>query len=115
MSASAATSDIGSKLKDTFTTANIVIVISSTIFISLFITAFVRMSQFLGSKDDWNDLKPKVLEVSLYTIFGTIAFGVASIIFMVQNPSKAIYFSMIVSTIALGLAFASLAVASISR
>lgn len=92
-----------------------VIIFFSIASMSLFITAFVRMSQYLGSKDDWNDLKPKVLEVSLYTIFGTIAFGIASIMFMIQTPSKAVYFAIIISVIALGLAFASLTVASISR
>lgn len=104
-----------SKIKGILTVNNGIIILSSATFISLFIAAFAQMTQFIGSKDDWNDLKPKILQIGLLTVFGTIAFGVASIMYMVQNETFAIYFSMIVATIALGLAFAALAVASISR
>jgi hypothetical protein len=103
------------KLQGLTSSSNLITIFSSAIFISLFITAFVRMTNFLGSKDDWNDLKPKITEISLYVIFGTLAFVVASLMFFIQNPNMAIYFSIIVSCIALGLAFASLAVGSISR
>lgn len=106
---------VASKLKNAMSPSIIVVVLSSGIFIALFATAFVRMSQFLGSKDDWNDIKPKVMEISLYTFFGTVAFAVATLVYMVSRETFAIYFSIIVSCLALGIAFASLAVASISR
>ena len=112
---SPSTGTTASKMKGILTVNNGIIVLSSATFISLFIAAFVQMSNFIGSKDDWNDLKPKVLQIGLLTVFGTIAFGVASIMYMVQNETFAIYFSMIVATLSLGIAFAGLAIASISR
>lgn len=103
------------RLKSAINPTNIIMVLGYAIFISLFITAFVRMSQFLGSKDQWNEIQPKILEVCLYTIFGTIAFAIATLIYMVQKPTYAVYFSIIVSCLAVGFSFAALAVASISR
>lgn len=96
-------------------TNNIVIGICIAAFVSMFIAAFVQMSNFVGSKDDWNDLKPKIMQVVLLTVFGTIAFAIASILFFVQYPGYSVYFSMIAACIAIGLSFAALAVAGISR
>ena len=93
----------------------VVIGICIAAFISMFIAAFVQMTNFVGSKDDWNDLKPKIMQVVLLTVFGTVAFAIATILFCIQNPSMSVYFALIVSCIAIGLSFASLAVAGISR
>jgi hypothetical protein len=89
--------------------------ISGAIFIGTFIGAFIQMSKFLGSKDDWNVLKPQIIQITVLVIIGMLAFGIASVMYFTQDASKAIYFSIVVSTIALGLAFMSLSVAAISR
>ena len=106
---------IGNAVSKFASTTTIVIVFSSAIFIALFITAFVRMTQFLGSKDDWNDLKPKITEIILYIIFGVIAFTIASLFYYVQNPPATAYFTLIVACMSLGFSYAALAVAAISR
>lgn len=93
----------------------IVIGICIAAFVSMFIAAFVQMSNFVGSKDDWNDLKPKIMQVVLLTVFGTVAFAIATVLFFVQNPGLSVYFALIASCLAVGLSFASLAVAGISR
>jgi hypothetical protein len=89
--------------------------IAGTIFIGTFVGAFIQMSKFLGSKDDWNILKPQIIQITVLVIIGMLAFGVASVMYFTQDASKAIYFSIVVSTISLGLAFMSLSVAAISR
>jgi hypothetical protein len=85
------------------------------LFISMFITAFVQMSNFIGSKDDWNTLKPQITKIMIFTMIGTIAFMIASLMFFIQDPTKSVYFAIIISCLSMGLAFASMSVASISR
>jgi hypothetical protein len=94
---------------------NIIIGISGAIFISMFISAFVQMNSFIGSKDDWNTLKPQITKITILVLIGILAFASSSLVYFTQNASMAIYFSIIVSTISLGLAFMSLTVAAISR
>ena len=113
--ASTAVENVSNAVSKFASTTTIVIVFSSAIFIALFITAFVRMTQFLGSKDDWNDLKPKITEIILYIIFGVIAFTIASLMYYIQNPPATAYFTLIVACMSLGFSYAALAVAAISR
>jgi hypothetical protein len=91
------------------------IYVAGALFVSMFITAFVQMSNFIGSKDDWNALKSQITKVIIFVMIGTIAFIVASLMFFMQDPNKSIYFTIIVSGLSMGLAFASMAIASISR
>jgi hypothetical protein len=101
--------------KMTSNKSNVIIGLAGTLFISMFITAFVQMSNFIGSKDDWNALKSQITKVIVIVMIGTIAFIVASLMFFVQDPNKSIYFTIIVSGLSLGLAFASMSIAAISR
>lgn len=93
----------------------ILTIISGLVFVSLFVAAFIEMQSFVGSKDDWNQLKPQLTKITILVTLGMIAFAIASVIYFTQNPAKSIYFTIVVSTIALGLAFMSLSVAAISR
>jgi hypothetical protein len=106
-------SSIGSKIMTN--KMSVLTIISGLVFVSLFIAAFVEMQSFVGSKDDWNQLKPQLTKITILVTLGMIAFAIASVIYFTQNPAKSIYFTIVISTIALGLAFMSLSVAAISR
>jgi hypothetical protein len=83
--------------------------------VSMFIGAFVSMSNFVGSKDDWNLIQPQITRILILTIIGTFAFIIASLLFYIQDPAKTIYFILIICCLSLGLSFSSLAIAAISR
>jgi hypothetical protein len=83
--------------------------------IVLFSTAFGLMSKFIGNRDDWNIIQPQILNISMLTIFGTIALTVAALVYFVQDPQKAIYFVLVMTCISLGLSFGSIAISVISK
>lgn len=103
------------KLKTVATPSNITFWISVILFICFFIVAFVRISKFAGNREDWNDLKPQLTEVLIYVLTATFAFAIAAMLYFIQDPQKAIYFSIIVSSLSLGLAFSGLVIACITR
>ena len=83
--------------------------------IGLFIGSFVSMSNFVGSKDDWNLIQPQITRILIFTIIGTFGLIVAALLYYIQDPAKSIYFILIVCCVSLGLSFSSLAIAAISR
>ena len=89
--------------------------IFTVISISLFIAAFVKMSNFVGSKDDWNLIQPQIQLILILTLIGTFGLIIAALLYYVQDPNKTIYFILVICCISLGLSFSSLAVAAISR
>ena len=106
---------MGGQVKKALTASNITFWLAIVLFISFFITAFVRISSFAGNREDWNDLKPKLTEVLIYVLVATMAFVVAALLYFTQDPQKAIFFSIIVSSLSLGLAFSGLVIACITR
>ena len=81
----------------------------------MYIWSFVSISQFTGSKDDWNLIKPQITKVWILSLIGTFALAMASLFFFIQDPQKTMYFMLVVSCLSLGLAYSALAVAAISR
>jgi hypothetical protein len=112
-------SGIMSKSIDTmskaFTGGNLLIGLFSITSIGLFIGSFVTMSQFVGSKDDWNVIQPQITKILILTIVGTFALIVASLLYYIQDPAKTIYFILALCCVSLGLSYAALAIAAISR
>jgi len=109
------TSTIGSTVSKAFTGGNLIIILFSIVSVSLFITSFVIMSQFVGSKDDWNVIQPQITKVLILTIIGTFALVVASLLYYIQDPAKTIYFILVLCCLSLGLSYAALAISAISR
>ncbi len=91
--------------------------ITGAIFVSLFITAFVRMSSFLGQKDDWASIQKKMGEILGWILGGTIIFAIFTFLYIRQqnNIDLTITFIAIFSCISLGLSYGALVVASLSR
>ena len=90
-------------------------VIFTVISIGLYITSFVTVSNFIGSKDDWNIIKPQLTKIWGLTLGGTVALMIASFLYFVQDPSRMIYFILILTCLTLGLSFSAMAIAAISR
>jgi hypothetical protein len=91
------------------------ITIFTVLSVSLFIAAFVKMSNFVGSKDDWNLIQPQIQLILILTLIGTFGLIIAALLYYIQDPNKTIYFILVVCCISLGLSFSSLSVAAISR
>lgn len=91
------------------------IVIFSLVSVSMFIWSFVSMSNFVGSKDDWNVIKPQITKIWILTLIGTFGLIVAALLYFIQDSARTIYFILVLSCVSLGLSFSALAVSSISR
>lgn len=110
----AAVATISSKVKDV-ATGKWVIILTCIVSVALFIASFVSMSQFAGSKDDWNLIQPQITKVLVLSLIGTFALIIASLLYYIQDPSRAMYFILVLCCVSLGLSYSALAVAAISR
>ena len=91
------------------------IIIFSVISIGLFIGAFVSMSKFIGSKDDWNTIQPQITKILILTLIGTFGLIIAALLYFIQDSARTIYFILVLSCLSLGLSFSALAISAISR
>jgi len=107
------TTAVWEKVKSNKTT--MLLTVGVLFFVSMFIAAFVQMSNTVGSNDTWNQIQPQVTKIVVMVLLGITGFIIASLAFYIQDPSKAVYFTIIVSGLSLGLAFIALSVAAISR
>jgi len=92
-----------------------VIIICMIVSIILFILSYVKMSKFVGDKDNWNSIQSQISTVLAHIIPGTVLLFIAVFLYFSQDPSKNLYFTLIVSCLSLGLSYAALAIAAISR
>ena len=81
----------------------------------MYIWSFISISNFTGSKDDWNIIKPQITKIWILTLIGTFGLTMASLFYFIQDQSKTIYFMLIVSCLSLGLSYSALAISTISR
>ena len=83
--------------------------------VGMFIGAFVSMSNFVGSKDDWNVIQPQITKIWILTLIGTFGLIIAALLYFIQDPERTIYLILVLSCLTLGLSFSSLAISAISR
>jgi hypothetical protein len=83
--------------------------------VGLFIGAFVSMTKFVGSKDDWNVIQPQITKILILTLVGTITLMIAALLYFMQDPARTIYFILVLSCLTLGMSFSALAISAISR
>jgi hypothetical protein len=88
---------------------------SSIAAIGLFITSIVMASQFVGSKDNWNDIQPQIVKVWIFSLIGKLFLCIASYMYFIQNPAHTLMFTLILTCISLGLAYSAVAIAVITR
>ncbi len=91
------------------------IITFSVISVALFIWSFVSMSQFVGSKDDWNLIQPQITKILILTLIGTFGLIIAALLYFIQDSARTIYFILVLSCISLGLSYSALAISAISR
>lgn len=75
----------------------------------------IRTSQFAGDVDNWQALKPKIIELMTAAILGIIAIVVAVLLYFAQDVKLSMTFATVVSLVALVLAYTALGVAVITR
>jgi hypothetical protein len=94
---------------------NWIIIFFTLLSIGMFIGSFVSMSQFVGSKDNWNVIQPQITKILILTLIGTFGLIMASLLYYIQDSAKTIYFILVLCCLSLGLSYASLAISAISR
>ena len=112
------TSETGGSISSKMASAGsgmIGVVIFGVISVGMFIGAFVSMSNFVGSKDDWNLIKPQITKIWILTLIGTFGLIIAALLYFIQDSARTIYFILVLSCLSLGLSFSSLAISAISR
>ncbi len=82
---------------------------------STFITSFVMTTLRVNNATDYNLIKEKMGIIMGLSITATVFFMIASTLFFYKKSEYSTSFSVAVSCFALGIAFSSLAVASISK
>jgi hypothetical protein len=107
--------NVGSALRSVGGGGTIGIWIFGIVSVGLFIGAFVNMSKFVGSKDDWNVIQPQITKILMLTLIGTFGLIVTSLLYFIQDSARTIYFILVLTCLALGLSFSALAIAAISR
>jgi len=83
--------------------------------ICLFITTFFQFNAMAGGSDQWVNIQSQVQSILVLVVIGTILFMIGALAYFIQEPTKAVYFSIFISCLALGLSYGSLAVGVISR
>ena len=81
----------------------------------LYIAAVVQMSNFLGSTDNWNDIKPQLTPILGEVIAGSVIATIAAVLFFIQYPAAAQPFAIGASMFALGMSFAAVSIATMTR
>ncbi len=89
--------------------------IALIISIGLFIGTFFQFNSLTGGTDHWVNIQSQVMGILAQVIIGTILFMMGALGYFFQEPTKAVYFGIVVSCIALGIAYGALAVAVITR
>ena len=105
---------MGSRVKDAVT-GKWAVGISGLTSIILLAVAVGQMSQFAGSKDDWNLIQPQITKVLILTLFGTILLTIAALLYFTQDSARAIYFILVMVCVSLGMSFSAVAISAISR
>ena len=94
---------------------NLPLILSSVVTAAFFITSFVLTSSALGSENTWEKIKREVMtKVWPLTIVGTLCLFVTSAIYILQDPNKTMYFLLVLSCLAVGLAYSALVISVIS-
>lgn len=109
------TSQVGSVFSSAFTGYNPMIIIFTLLSIGMFTASFIVSAQFLGTKEDWNQIQPQVIYILCLTLVGTFGLMVASFFYYIQDPAKTIYFILILCCLSLGLSYSALAISAITR
>ena len=83
--------------------------------IILYIAVLIVTSNYASSPEGWAKIKDDVRSMWIMCIFGMIFFIIAAFLLYSQYPENAVYISLLVSCVALGLSFNALAISAIRK
>lgn len=83
--------------------------------VGLFIGSFVSISQFVGTKDNWNQIKDQIGKSWGLSLGAAVALFAACMLYFIQNREYIIYIILAISCLTLALSYSALAVSAISR
>ena len=82
------------------------------------LTAFILISRFVGSKDNWSRIKDEyTAAIWLLSMGGSLALFMAGVTYFSTKPNqeKIMYFIFVVTFLAMGLSFSALGVELINK
>jgi hypothetical protein len=83
--------------------------------VGLYIGSFVVISQFVGTKDSQNQIKPEINKILGLTIGGSFALFLALLLYFIKDPGNIIYIVLVMTCITLALSYSALAISAISK
>jgi len=83
--------------------------------IGLYIGSFVIISQFVGTRDRQNQIKPDINKILATTILGSFFLFLALLMYFIKDPGNIIYIVLIMTCITLALSYSALAISAISK
>jgi hypothetical protein len=97
--------------------ATIAMIVVCTVSALLFGISFYQMSQMVGSKDDWADVKKQVGLITGLVMGGSIFLGIGVVLVCMQyvDTIQVAYASIFISIFAACMSFGALATAAITR
>ena len=81
----------------------------------LFIGSFVSISKFVGTKDNWNQIKDQIAKTWGLALTGSVLLFLACLLYFIQNREYIIYIILAISCLTLALSYSALAASAISR
>ena len=88
---------------------------SSVVSVGLLLISTILASQFLGNSDNWIQIKQKVTQLWIFTIIGTIALFIASLMYISKYKENANILFLIFICFSLGLSFSAFAMSAITK
>jgi hypothetical protein len=104
-----------SKASESFMTEKVAMIGFGLTAMGLFIGSFVSISKFVGSKDNWNQIKDQIAKTWGLALGGSVALFLACLLYFIQNREYIIYIILAISCLTLALSYSALAASAISR
>jgi len=83
--------------------------------VGFYIASFAIISQFVGSRDGQNQIKPEINKILATTILGSFFLFLALLMYFIKDPGNIIYIVLIMTCITLALSYSALAISAISK
>jgi len=83
--------------------------------IIIYIAMLIVTSNYTSSPNEWAKIKKDISTMWILSLFAMLFFIIAAFLLYKEYPENAVYISLLVSCVALGLSFNALAIAAIRK
>ena len=83
--------------------------------IIMYIAMLIVTSNYASSPEDWSKIKDSIRAMWILSLFAMLFFIIAAFLLYKEYPENAVYISLLVSCVALGLSFNALAISAIRK